>query len=95
MDAGDPTRPSGCLGRGRDDPARRRAAGGGGEAEAFGAEAARVPEGLSPERAWRWCVMRTMRDMRMAARRGRPMSLPNALRLLRRRWGRIAKRQAV
>lgn len=53
------------------------------------AEAARVPRGLSPERAWRWCLLRTLRDMRLAALRGRPISRSNAERLLRRRWRQI------
>jgi len=57
-------------------------------------EAARVPEGLSPGRAWRWCLKRTLRDMRLAAARGRPMSRPNALRLLRRRWAAIRSQEA-
>ncbi len=54
-------------------------------------EAARVPEGLSPERAWRWCVLRTVRDVRLAARRGRVISRPNARRLVLRRWGRVIR----
>jgi hypothetical protein len=49
-------------------------------------EAARVPEGLSAKRAGRWCLLQTLRDLRLAARRGRPISQPNAQRLLRRRW---------
>jgi hypothetical protein len=50
------------------------------------ADAARAPEGLSPERAWRWCMLRTLRDMRLAVRRGRAISRPNARRLIQRRW---------
>ncbi len=57
-------------------------------AEGWAAEAARVPAGLSPERAWRWCVLQTWRDMKRAARGGRPISLPNAERLFSRRWWR-------
>jgi len=34
----------------------------------------------------RWCVSRTLRDLRLSATRRRLMSLPNALRLLHRRW---------
>jgi len=58
-------------------------------------EAARVPRGLPPQRAWRWCLRRTLRDVRLAAARGRPMSLPNALRLLHRRWAAIRSQQAT
>ena len=55
-------------------------------------DAARVPAGLTPARAWRWCVLRTLRDARLAAARGRPMSQRNAERLFRRRWQRAAVR---
>jgi hypothetical protein len=58
--------------------------------EGWSAEAARVPAGLSAERAWRWCVLQTWRDMTRAARGGRPISLPNAERLFCRRWWRVA-----
>jgi hypothetical protein len=49
-------------------------------------DAARVPPGLPPDRAWRWCLLRTRRDIRLAARHGRAISPPNARRLLQRRW---------
>ncbi len=48
--------------------------------------AARVPHGLSPQRLWRWCVLRTLRDGRLAAQRNRPISRPNLERLFCRRW---------
>ena len=56
------------------------------------AQAARVPRGLSPERAWRWCLLRTLRDVRLAAYRGRSISRPNAERMLCRRWRRMVGR---
>lgn len=52
-------------------------------------DAARVPKGLTPERAWRWCVLRTVRDYRLAIRAGRYISRPVLERLFCRRWGRI------
>lgn len=54
-------------------------------------DAARVPEGRSLERAWRWCVLRTLRDMRLAAARGKTMSRANTRRLVWRRWQRLKK----
>ncbi len=58
-------------------------------------DAARVSVGLLPERAWRWCLLRTLRDMRLAARRGRPISRPNAERLFCRRWARATAHLAA
>jgi len=55
-------------------------------------EATLVPQGLSPERAWRWCLLRTLRDVRLAARRGRAISQTNARRLLYRRWEQVKAR---
>lgn len=52
-------------------------------------EAESVPRFRSPDRAWRWCWLRTWRDLRLAERRGRPISGPNARRLLRRRVTRL------
>ena len=52
-------------------------------------ESARVPKGLSLERAWRWCMLRTLRDVRLAAKRGRGISRSNARRLMQRRWRRF------
>lgn len=40
---------------------------------------------LSRERAQRWAMARTLRDLRISVRRRRPISLPNVLRLLQRR----------
>jgi len=51
---------------------------------------AEVPHGLSPDRAWCWCILSTLRDMRLSARRGRPISLFNAERLFCRRWARVS-----
>ena len=42
----------------------------------------RVPRGLTGERLWRWCVARTLLDMR----HGRTRSPANARRLFLRRW---------
>jgi hypothetical protein len=49
-----------------------------------------TPTGLSPQRARRWCVVRTLRDLRSSVRRGKPITLPNLLRLFDRRWHRIS-----
>lgn len=57
--------------------------------EAWPVKAAHVPVGLPPLRAWRWCVLRTLRDGRLAQRRGRPLSRPNLERLFCRRWSRV------
>lgn len=46
----------------------------------------RVPCSLSLPRAWKWCVMATMRDLRESAARGYAISLPNLRRLFVRRW---------
>jgi len=35
-----------------------------------GAQACRMPAGLSEERLKRWCLLRTLRDQRLAAARG-------------------------
>lgn len=41
------------------------------------------------ERAWRWSVLRTIRDQQLAERRCRPISEPNARRLRMRRRHRV------
>ncbi len=41
--------------------------------------------GLPPQRARRWVALRTLHDLRRSVAMGRPMSLPNFLRLYRRR----------
>ncbi|MEX0885838.1 MAG: hypothetical protein WD009_05300 [Phycisphaeraceae bacterium] len=47
---------------------------------------------MAAERAWRWCLLATLRDVRRAAARGRAMSRPSAERLFLRRWrGRAAE----
>lgn len=45
-----------------------------------------VPTGLSFERAWRWCLLSAIRDLRRSAARRRTMSLPNTRRLFLRRF---------
>ena len=42
--------------------------------------------GLSADRAWRWCVLRTVRDGRLARCRGRPVARHQLGRLFARRW---------
>lgn len=46
---------------------------------------ARLPIHLTRERAERWALCRTVRDLRLSVARGRPISLPNLLRLYSRR----------
>jgi len=46
----------------------------------------RIPEGLSMNRLWRWCVKRTIRDYRLSVRARRPITRPNLERLFARRW---------
>ena len=57
--------------------------------EARLAELEHAPVFRSPKRAWRWCVLRTIRDRQLAERRGRPISGPNARRLWMRRLRRM------
>jgi len=54
----------------------------------------RVPTGLGPQRAWRWCLLMTLRDAHHAQRRGGQISVPNLERLFCRRWARTASRCA-
>ena len=42
---------------------------------------------LPSERAWRWCVLATLRDLRLGCAGGRAMSLPNTRRVFLRRFG--------
>jgi|GEM_PF-5475975 len=51
--------------------------------------------GLAESRYWRWCVLRTIRDVRLSAARRRALSLPNARRLFERRWHGCAEPTAV
>ena len=44
-----------------------------------------IPTGMHPDRAYRWCVARTTRDLRQSVRRGRAISLPSLRRLFTRR----------
>lgn len=53
----------------------------------------KVPAGLSPERAWRWCVMRTNRDARIAKRNGRPIASHHLARVFARRWHEVLVRE--
>ena len=52
-------------------------------------DAVRVPHNLPPERAWRWCILRTLREVRLARQRGGWMSRVSAERLFSRRWHRV------
>ena len=45
-----------------------------------------IPRGMHPDRAYRWCVARTTRDLRLSVRSGRTISLPSLRRLFTRRW---------
>ena len=45
-----------------------------------------IPTNLSFERAWRWCILVTIRDLRLSAARQRTISLPNMKRLFLRRF---------
>lgn len=56
------------------------------------ASACRVPMGLSRRRLWRWCVLRTLRDARLGASRGRPIAPGNLIRRFERRWWRAVAR---
>jgi predicted transcriptional regulator len=44
------------------------------------------PPELSAERAWRWCVLRTLRDAKQAKSKGRPIATHHLARLFARRW---------
>jgi hypothetical protein len=48
-----------------------------------------VPIQLSFERAWRWCILATLRDLRCSVRRNRTISLPNTRRLYLRRFNEL------
>ena len=50
-----------------------------------------VPAGLAPERGLRWCIGRTLSDLRASAMRQKTMSLPNVHRLFQRRWSRVSE----
>jgi hypothetical protein len=41
------------------------------------------------DRAWRWCIERTLRDLELSIRRGRPITRPNLERLFCRRWAQV------
>jgi|ETNmetMinimDraft_15_1059895.scaffolds.fasta_scaffold38214_2 hypothetical protein len=45
-----------------------------------------TPRRMAPDRALRWCLVRTWLDVRRSVRRNRTLSLPNTLRLFSRRW---------
>jgi hypothetical protein len=51
-----------------------------------------IPEGMPPDRAYRWCLVRTTRDLRQSVRRGRAISLPGLRRLFTRRWLNVSLR---
>ena len=51
-----------------------------------------IPKGMLPDRAYRWCVARTTRDLRQSVRQGRTMSLPSVRRLFTRRWLNVSRR---
>jgi CRISPR-associated protein Csb1 len=45
-----------------------------------------APAGLSAQRAWKWCLLRTVRDARLARQRGRPIAAHHLERQFARRW---------
>lgn len=49
-----------------------------------------APSGLTPVRGYRWCLLRTLRDLQQSVVRRRVITLPNLLRLMERRWRRVA-----
>lgn len=54
-----------------------------------------VPVQLSFERAWRWCILATLRDLRHSVRRRRTISLPNTRRLFLRRFSELCSAQGL
>lgn len=54
-----------------------------------------VPIQLSFERAWRWCILATLRDLRHSVRRRRTISLPNTRRLFLRRFNELCSAQGL
>ncbi|MFW6032531.1 MAG: hypothetical protein ACOCTI_04065, partial [Phycisphaeraceae bacterium] len=52
----------------------------------------KLPRGLSPETAWRWCLRDCIADLDRSAARNRLMSQPVLERLFTRRWNRLARR---
>lgn len=55
------------------------------------AGACRVPAGMDRSRLWQWCVLRTLRDARLAKARGRPIAATTLARRLERRWRRAVE----
>jgi len=49
------------------------------------------PWHLSFERAWKWCVLTTLHDLRLSVRRRRTVSLPNTRRLFLRRFNDLCR----
>ena len=45
-----------------------------------------VPCNLTLERAWRWCIVATIRELRVARSRGRDIAWQNLRRIFMRRW---------
>ncbi len=54
-----------------------------------------VPVRLAFERAWRWCILATLRDLRHSVRRRRTISLPNTRRLFLRRFNELCSAQSL
>jgi hypothetical protein len=54
-----------------------------------------VPVHLLFERAWRWCILATLRDLRHSVRRSRTISLPNTRRLFLRRFNELCRAQGL
>lgn len=46
----------------------------------------KVPCSMTLDRAWRWCILASIREVSIAARRGHEIAWPNLRRLFARRW---------
>ena len=54
-----------------------------------------VPAQLPLERGWRWCLLTTIRDLRLSSCRQRTLSLPNTRRLYLRRFNELCAAQCI
>ncbi|HET6248705.1 MAG TPA: hypothetical protein VFE47_13465 [Tepidisphaeraceae bacterium] len=52
----------------------------------------RLPTGLPANRAWRWCLLRTARDAKIASHKGKPIAEHHLERLLARRWAEFGRK---
>lgn len=47
-------------------------------------------ESMLSRRMWRWCIARTLRDLRESVRRGQPINRRDLRRLFQRRWSELS-----